>query len=140
MRLICGGCGTEREVGGGERRIDWSQHRGCLWSGWPVGVAESLKRSISGYARRADAFRIGITNSPENRAYPYLREGWDRMIVLYRTTSPPNVRRLEKALLRHNWEREDLYNYQEGGRVGMNAERQYYLYVVLSGDGTGERG
>ena len=137
MRLICGGCRTEREVGGGERRIDWSRHRGCLWSGWPAGVVENLKRSISGYARHADAFRIGITNSPERRAYPYLREGWDRMIVLYTTTSSRNVGRLETTLLQHNWEREDLHNFQGGG-VGMNAEGPYYLYVVLSGDGTGE--
>ena len=62
------------------------------------------------------------------------------MIVLYTTTSTRNVRRLETALLRHNWEREDLHNYQKGGDVGRNAEGPYYLYVVLFGDGTGERG
>ena len=138
MRLICGGCPTEREVGGRTPRIDWSQHRGCLWRGWPAGVVGNLKRSISGYAHRADAFRIGITSSPEQRAYPYLREGWERMIVLYTTTSSRNVRRLETTLLQHNWEREDLHNFQGGGGVGMNAEGPYYLYVVLSGDGTGD--
>ncbi len=140
MHLICRGCGIQRKVGGGKQRIDWSQHRGCLRRGWPNRVVGNLKRSISGYARHAEAFRIGITNSPEHRAYPYRREGWDRMIVLYTTPSSRNVEALETALLQHNWEREDLDNYQGYGGVGTNTEGPYYLYVVLYGDGTGKRG
>ena len=101
-------------------------------TGRPSKVAAALKNSISNYANHARAFRIGITNWPEQRASAYRSEGWkfDKMIVLYSTQSRKNAVKLEKELIEHNWEWDKLENYRGGGG-GTHGEGWYYLYIVL---------
>ena len=100
--------------------------------GWPSNVAAPLKNSISNYANYARAFRIGITNWPEQRARAYRSEGWefDEMIVLYSTRSRDNAVKLEMELINHNWEWDKLENYRGGGG-GTHGEGWYYLYIAL---------
>lgn len=102
------------------------------WSGWPSQVAAVLKNAITNHANHARAFRIGITNDPEQRMSAYRSEGrgYDKMIVLYSTRSRKNAVKLEKELIDHNWGWDKLKNFRGGGG-GPHGEGGYYLYIVL---------
>lgn len=100
-------------------------------AGWPSRVSKTLKQAISQYANHADGFRVGITNWPERRAQQYEATGWDydEMIVLYETRSQRNAVKLEKELIQHNWHRDTLEVYRDGGG-GRPGKGWYFLYIV----------
>lgn len=70
-------------------------------TGRPNDVLSSVLRSISAYTRvdRATAFKIGITCNPENRFRQAYADSYDKMLVVYQSSSVNNVRDLERLLL-----------------------------------------
>lgn len=87
---------------------------------------------MGAFARRSRAFKVGITNWPENRILQYEHEHprhYSEMIVLYETTSRQNAANLERALIDYNWYRAELRN-QIGGGGGRHGEGWYFLYMV----------
>jgi len=90
----------------------------------------SILRSISAYTRvdRATAFKIGITCNPENRFRQAYADSYDKMLIVYQSSSIKNVRDLERLLVQHNRELCDNIIAGGGGNYG---EPPYYMYVVL---------
>ena len=100
-----------------------------LQTGWPSKTA--LRSRISQYVRDAISFKIGITHNPHSRAHGYeSTDPYDEMIVLYRTSSIANVRRMEEMVIDLYSERPDNDNVNRGGGGPASEEGPYYLYVV----------
>ena len=96
-------------------------------TGWPSKTA--LRSRISQYVRDAGGFKIGITYNPQSRARGYEDDPYTEMIVLYKTSSIANVRKMEEMMI-------DLYagrsdNLNRGGGGPASEEGPYYLYVVM---------
>ena len=97
-------------------------------TGWPMNLRLRSRISAFTQLRRCDGFKIGITGNPQRRAsqYPY---GYDEMVVLYKTSSQTQVRKMEKYLT-------EVYlgdcDNSVGGGGGLLGDPPYYLYIVLS--------
>ncbi len=92
-------------------------------------VRETLKRSVSQYIRYHNCVKIGITNNPERRKKEYAKSrNWDKMVVLYSTTSLKYIREIERELIEYNWDY--VHNLISGGG-GDYSQPPYYLYVVI---------
>lgn len=99
-------------------------------TGNPSAVVSSVLRSISAYTRvdRVASFKIGISCNPENRFRQAYSDIYDKMLVVYQSTSINNVRDLEYLLVEHNRELCDNIISGGGGNYG---EPPYYMYVVV---------
>jgi hypothetical protein len=98
-------------------------------TGFPRNVLSSVVRRISSLTRRnkVSKFKIGITSDPSARAKSY-GDSFDRMVLVYETSSYQNVTLLEKLLIQHNAELSENIVNGGGGRKGT---APYFLYVVL---------
>ena len=102
----------------------------AIQEGWPSQQA-GLRNRIGALAIRPQGkFKIGITNAPEDRMKQY-GGGFDRMIVLYKTSSWDNVRKLERNLIDSYLDYDGNRNLKSGGGGRKPAEGPYYLYVVV---------
>ena len=90
-------------------------------------VSTTLRRKFSQYRHHHESFKIGITGNPDERArgYPDL---YDRMDVLYKTSSRDYVKRMESMMVDEY--RQYCDNSIAGGG-GPVAGPPYYLYIVL---------
>lgn len=103
--------------------------------GWPDQVESALRRKL-GQISRHQGFhqKVGITNSPENRwKQAYAGQGWQSMIVIYKSRSHSHVADIERRLI--DWFEYSSINrfyYNQcgggGGRIGEFGP--YYVYVV----------
>ena len=98
-------------------------------TGRPEDVASTVVRKISAYTRDSIVrwFKIGITNDPEGRSNGHKRH-YDRMMVIYSSSSLKSVRDLECELIEHNREIADNFIGGGGGRVGA---APHFMYVVV---------
>lgn len=108
--------------------IEWN-----LTTGWPSQVIGNLKRSITQFANNNAYVKVGITNNSDRRWGEHLKvdSGWERMIVLYKTSSVKHARYLEKELVEYFWNRDENYNFTGGGGGQLGNFTNYYLYVLL---------
>lgn len=99
-------------------------------TGNPSVVVSSVLRSISAYTRvdRVSYFKIGISCNPENRFRQEYADSYDKMLVVYQSSSIKNVRELEYLLVEHN---RDLCDNIISGGGGNYGEPPYYMYVVV---------
>jgi protein involved in ribonucleotide reduction len=99
-------------------------------TGRPSEIVSNVLRSISAYTRvdRVSYFKIGITCNPENRFRQAYAGTYDKMLVIYQSSSVKNVRNLEYLLIEHNRELCDNIIAGGGGNYG---EPPYYMYVVI---------
>lgn len=99
-------------------------------TGRPDRILSTLLRRVSAYTRqtKVSKFKIGITCSPDRRWVEGYRHEYERMIVVYRTTSDKHVRQMERLLVDHNWECGDNVYRGGGGPSGVGP---YYLYIVV---------
>ena len=99
-------------------------------TGHPQDMVSTVLRKISAYSRsdRARWFKIGITSNPVQRFRQGYADDYDKMIVVYRSSSINNVSELECELIEHNRELADNIISGGGGNYG---NPPYYLYVVL---------
>ena len=72
--------------------IRWEQE-----GGWPSQL-RTIKSRVSALVRGYGGFKIGMTNRPPTSASAY-GEGYDEMIVLYRTSTRKNAPKLERKLI-----------------------------------------
>jgi predicted GIY-YIG superfamily endonuclease len=99
-------------------------------TGAPSMVNERITSKVSAYIRagRVRKFWIGTTSKPERRfAQRYARK-YDRMIVVYRTSSKAFARQVEKRLIKHY--RRVAANRIRGGGGDIGGP-PYFLYIVL---------
>lgn len=108
---------------------EWRQR-----TGWPSSLIE-IRHRIGAFTRGKTEgktiFKIGITCRPERRGYEYDRNEpfYDRMIVLYETSSIKNARDMEKALIKHYRDQCDNLRNGGGGRIGTPP---HYMYIVVN--------
>lgn len=92
-----------------------------------------LRRRVTGFAKWWVRIKIGITNYPEKRAQEHYSDDprWNKMIVLWETSSIKQAREAERSLTDWTW-------YYKGNRAkvagggGKEGEKPYYLYILLS--------
>jgi hypothetical protein len=90
-----------------------------------------LNRSIGQYKRNYNYLKIGITGRlPHERLIEHLSDkNWDKMVVLYKTSSEHNARDLERFLIAYH--SEDLFNKKGGGGGKLAVKGWNYLYILL---------
>lgn len=100
------------------------------FTGRPQDIISSVLRSISANTRkdRVRYFKIGITNGPERRFRQAYVTNYDKMLVIYRSTSLKFVSELECELIEHN---KDLADNIIGGGGGNYGDPPYFMYVVI---------
>lgn len=97
-----------------------------------------LRNKISSYQRGCVKFKVGITVNPEQRwsgAHKRSRHEWDKMVVIYETSSHDYVGRAESSLIEFSSEKyaDKCQNLISGGG-GINEPGDYgrfYLYILL---------
>lgn len=101
-------------------------------TGHPSSVYETLNRKISAYKIHHSFLKVGITGrDPQTRFNEHLRaDNWDRMIVIYRTTSINYANTLEDWLVEKHWE--DLVNQRQGGGSNLTEQGYNYVYLLLA--------
>ena len=94
-------------------------------------VYDSLSRSISNYKRGYNYIKIGITGrNPQQRFDENSKiDSWQRMVVLYETTSISYANNLEYLLIERH--KADLVNQKAGGGSYLAEKGYNYLYVLL---------
>lgn len=109
-------------------------------TGWPSAVNRDLDDRLTQLTKNCD-FKIGITNSPYRRADEYnRREKFDKMTLLYWTSSSKNAKELEIEMIssfRNKFDIRDRLRFNQGrcqnirsGGGKIIPESSYYLYVV----------
>ena len=101
-------------------------------TGYPNHVISDLKHSISQYANNSSYIKVGITNNPENRWYQHKNEDpdWEKMVVVYKSSSIDNVREIERELINHTIEREESYNFIGGGGGNFGDGPQFLYFLI----------
>lgn len=98
--------------------------------GWPKNIITRLNISAGLYRRNYKYVKIGITSYPERRFCEHkksCRFKWNKMVVVYRTTSIKNANEVEKWFIEN---RRDLVN-EWGGYSNMCDSPYYYAYFLL---------
>ena len=98
--------------------------------GWPKNIITRLKISASLYSRNYKYVKIGITCDPDRRFKEHKKSQtykWERMVVVYCTTSVNNANSVEKYFI---GERSDFVN-KWIGHSGMCESSYYYAYFLL---------
>lgn len=99
-------------------------------TGWYDQCLEYFNRSIGQYKRYYKYAKIGITIDYKARAHQHEQREkqykWERMIVLYRTTSENNANYVEG----YYQERDDFVN-KWYGWSHMSPTGEYYVYLLL---------
>ena len=98
------------------------------FTGHPNSVKPQLDRSLRAYSGKNSGVKVGITSDPKRRASQHSGDGWDRLIVKYKTSSVNYINQIEKYLIDHHW---DSVTNQRGGGGGPNANGPYYLYFLI---------
>lgn len=98
--------------------------------GWPKNIITRLNISAGLYRRNYKYVKIGITSDPERRFCEHKKSWrfkWNKMVVVYRTTSIKNANEVEKWFIEN---RRDLVN-EWGGYSNMCDSQYYYAYFLL---------
>lgn len=100
-------------------------------TGYPKQVFETLNRQIGDYSFFNEEIKIGITGrNPQVRFNEHLGiKDWDRMVVIYKTTSINFANTLEKWLIDQHFD--ELINQKSGGGSDLSKDGDNYVYVLL---------
>ena len=108
-------------------------------SGWPKKEVGRICKRVEKLVRKQlvlkREFKIGMTTCPERRFREYLNEldDWQKMHVLYYTTSNSNQKQIERELilkLRKKYPKK-IANDNEGGAGRPANSSHNYVYVVV---------
>lgn len=99
------------------------------YTGWPHEIIRYISITIGLFRTKYKRVKIGITNNPERRFYEHQRrDGWERMIVKYETSSIKHANEIEKYFInRHDW----LEN-SWAGWSNMGCGSKFYVYILLA--------
>ena len=98
--------------------------------GWPKNIITRLNISAGLYRRNYKFVKIGITSDPESRFTKHKQSckyNWEKMVVVYKTTSIKNANVVEKWFIEN---RPYLVN-KWTGYSNMCDSQYYYAYFLL---------
>ncbi len=96
-------------------------------TGNKTSIKGKIQKSIVWHCEHYDV-KVGITSNPRARASSYRSSGsYDKMVILYETTSEKEIRELEKYLVEKNWE---IVNNEIGGGGGPLGKAPHFLYII----------
>lgn len=104
-----------------------------IWKGHYSAVIPYLRRALGRYAIHYDAIKIGLTWNPDQRWDKHKRDGWEDMVVIYRTQSEANAVDLEKELIDQSWSKPYFArseNLVGGGGGSRSGHDWYYVYIL----------
>ena len=104
------------------------------YTGHLVHVQTVLRRRVRVFTKKWYWVKVGITNNPNTRANQHIRNDpdWERMVVLWKSSSVTKIRQAESLLINYLWEHEGLDNMIDGGGGRQARVGPYFLYVLLS--------
>lgn len=107
-----------------------------IQTGHPKELLTNLKRRVTQLANGNSWIRIGITGNPQKRWDQYMSSGpcWDRMELLYKTSSYTHIVEMEAQLISHLYHNDKLWNFTGGGGGSIWPEQGYYLYCLVRRD------
>jgi hypothetical protein len=93
------------------------------------------KQKLNGYLRSYDRIKIGATTDPEQRwRRGHERDGWDKMVLVYRSNHAGSTRSMEKKLIEYargtNF-RVKPANVLPGGEGINDGYDKYWVYVLV---------
>lgn len=96
-------------------------------------LCQKIGRYVNEQRKTASKFKIGITTDYNNRANgdDYWSNGYDLMIVLYRTQSKERVRLMEQYLIKRFKKYDECENIMPGGEGKLKWGPPYYAYLAL---------
>ncbi|MCX6255862.1 MAG: hypothetical protein NTV31_15510 [Bacteroidia bacterium] len=102
-----------------------------LINGPPNFVIETLNRTLGQFKRYHRKVKIGITGrNPQTRFNEHLRYfKWDRMVVVYETSSINFANKIEEWLVDCHWD--FVTNRRIGGGSKLSEKFYSYTYVLL---------
>jgi hypothetical protein len=108
--------------------VEWS-----FYTGRPSTVIGNLKRSVTQLANNNAFVKVGITVNPKRRWREHWQNDptWNRLVVVYRSTSLNYVRELERELIAHSIERVESMNMVGGGGGPNSRGGRHYLYILV---------
>lgn len=86
-----------------------------------------LTRSLGQYEHYYRHVKVGITGDPDTRAYFHDRDGWQRMVVRYVTTSVNVANEVEKYFIRTRPELKNKWT----GFSHLTKTGPYYVYFIM---------
>ena len=95
---------------------------------------EHLKPKLNGYRSSWSQVYIGVTANPEKRWAKHVRNGWQKMVLLYEAFRPDIARDLEQDLIDYARRcdfRIAIDNINPGGEGLTDKTRNNYLYVLV---------
>lgn len=101
--------------------------------GVPSKVIADVKKKISNIVYSVNVFKVGSTGDYHQRVKYYEREGYDKMYVVYETSSLKYMAEIESELNAYykDWETNINYNKGSGGPAPSKQVEKYYVYVVI---------
>lgn len=108
-------------------------------TGWPKNIVEMICRNVEKVIKKPiigkRKFKIGMTANPEQRFEQYLKESanWQKMHILYKTTSSNNQKEVESKLICALAEKypKQIENKNDGGAGKPTDSLPRYVYVVV---------
>lgn len=100
--------------------------------GHPSTVIKTLNKKIGQYKTNHTKVKVGITGrSPQERFDEHRQNHsyWQRMIVIYETTSSNYANQIEKWLVEQH--QDELVNQRSGGGSLLAQNKKSYVYVLL---------
>jgi hypothetical protein len=96
-------------------------------------LCQKIGRYVNEQRKTASKFKIGITTDYYNRAEgdDYLQNGYNRMIVLYRTQSKERVCSMEQYLINRFKKYEECENIRPDGEGKLKWGPPYYAYLAM---------
>ena len=97
----------------------------------PFGQIEgALRRKVGAYARHHEFIKIGATSHPARRERSHRRNGWSKLILLWRTTSYRKAQEAEKMLTRWTWDKAEA---EIDGGGGLSPDQdEYFIYLIVA--------
>ena len=93
-----------------------------------------LKPKLNGYRRSWSQVYIGVTANPDKRWAKHVRNGWQKMVLLYEAFRPDIARDLEQDLIDYARRcdfRIAIDNISPGGEGLTDDNKNNYLYVLV---------
>jgi len=107
-------------------------------TGHTQAVISGLRKALAAYARHNPHIKVGRTNEPSRRWTEHQREreadgdSWERMVVIYVTSSSHYAREVEKGLIEHVRQKDyDVGGWNKRGGDQESLAKANYVYVLL---------